>query len=179
MNDFTIEAEFFNELANDVHTKENHKWWYDEDGTEKYNPDYQLKMLVVSELSEAMEGFRRNLKDDKLTHRDMIEVELADVVLRLLDRMVGKNLSRFVNDYKYNKEDCNTGNYNFVENLFEATIMVTIPDNTTEAIVFKVLDIGYSMGYDVLGALKEKREFNKIRKDHSYKSRKSVNGKKF
>lgn len=42
-------------------------------------------MLVVSELAEAMEGHRKSLKDDKLPHRDMIEVELADAVIRICD----------------------------------------------------------------------------------------------
>jgi NTP pyrophosphatase (non-canonical NTP hydrolase) len=42
-------------------------------------------MLTVSELSEAMEGDRKNLMDDKLTHRPMREVELADAVIRIFD----------------------------------------------------------------------------------------------
>lgn len=42
-------------------------------------------MLVVSEVSEAMEGHRKNLMDDKLPHRKMIEVELADAMIRILD----------------------------------------------------------------------------------------------
>lgn len=45
----------------------------------------QKLMLCVSELAEAMEGDRKNLKDDKLTHRDMREVELADTVIRAFD----------------------------------------------------------------------------------------------
>lgn len=41
--------------------------------------------LVHSEVSEAMEGARKNLQDDKLPHRKMLEVELADAVIRILD----------------------------------------------------------------------------------------------
>jgi len=41
--------------------------------------------LVHSEVSEALEGVRKNLMDDKLPHRPMIEVELADAVIRILD----------------------------------------------------------------------------------------------
>lgn len=40
--------------------------------------------LVHSEVSEAMEGFRKNLMDDHLPHRKMAEVELADAVIRIL-----------------------------------------------------------------------------------------------
>ena len=42
-------------------------------------------MLTVTEVAEAMEGHRKGLKDDHLTHRDMLEVELADTVIRVLD----------------------------------------------------------------------------------------------
>lgn len=39
--------------------------------------------LVHSEISEAMEGYRKDLHDDHLPHRKMFEVELADAVIRI------------------------------------------------------------------------------------------------
>lgn len=45
----------------------------------------QKLMLIVSEVAEAMEGHRKGLMDDKLPHRPMIEVELADAVIRIAD----------------------------------------------------------------------------------------------
>lgn len=42
-------------------------------------------MLVVTEVAEAMEGHRKDLPDDKLPHRRMLEVEMADAVIRILD----------------------------------------------------------------------------------------------
>lgn len=44
-----------------------------------------LLCLVHSEVSEACEGVRKNLPDDKLPHRSMFEVELADVFIRIFD----------------------------------------------------------------------------------------------
>ena len=41
--------------------------------------------LIHSEASEALEGLRKNLMDDKLIHRKMVEVELADIFIRVLD----------------------------------------------------------------------------------------------
>jgi len=41
--------------------------------------------LCHSELSEALEGARKNLMDDHLTERTMLEVELADTIIRILD----------------------------------------------------------------------------------------------
>ena len=41
--------------------------------------------LQHSELSEATEGYRKGLMDDHLPHRQMIEVELADALIRIFD----------------------------------------------------------------------------------------------
>lgn len=45
----------------------------------------QKLCLIHSEISEAMEGHRKGLMDDKLPHRPMIEVELADAMIRIAD----------------------------------------------------------------------------------------------
>jgi hypothetical protein len=44
-----------------------------------------LIALCHSELSEALEGARKDLMDDHLTSRKMIEVELADCIIRIFD----------------------------------------------------------------------------------------------
>jgi NTP pyrophosphatase (non-canonical NTP hydrolase) len=59
-------------------------WWPKEALENTYCFSNKL-MLIVSEVAEAMEGDRKNLKDDKLPHRDMREVELADAVIRIFD----------------------------------------------------------------------------------------------
>lgn len=63
-------------------------WWETPDGKDiRDNPMCfsQKLMLIVSEVSEAMEGDRKNAMDDKLPHRPMREVELADAVIRIFD----------------------------------------------------------------------------------------------
>src|SRR5579859_2660339 len=45
----------------------------------------EMLMLVTSELSEALEGHRKNLMDDKLTQYKMYDVEIADALIRLFD----------------------------------------------------------------------------------------------
>ena len=41
--------------------------------------------LIHSEVSEAMEGARKNLADDKLPQHSMLMTELADAVIRIAD----------------------------------------------------------------------------------------------
>lgn len=63
-------------------------WWTDAQGNHFKDNPYTFSnklMLTVSELAEAMEGDRKDLMDDKLPHRKMREVELADTAIRLFD----------------------------------------------------------------------------------------------
>lgn len=58
-------------------------WWPDEEITKEAIATKLL--LVVTEVAEATEGLRKDLMDDKLPHRQMLEVELADTVIRVFD----------------------------------------------------------------------------------------------
>jgi len=53
----------------------------------------EMLCLIHSEISEAMEGYRKNLKDEHLSQRLSIEVELADALIRIFDLAGGLNLS--------------------------------------------------------------------------------------
>ena len=44
-----------------------------------------LLALIHSEISEALEGYRKDLWDDHLPNHKMAEVELADAVIRIFD----------------------------------------------------------------------------------------------
>lgn len=82
-------AEPINILCEYIHAQ-NQQWWHDlETGQPLDRNMGELLMLTVSELAEAMEGHRKNLPDDKLPHRPMIEVELADTVIRIMDIAAG------------------------------------------------------------------------------------------
>lgn len=74
-----------NKLSKTVN-KANEKWWIDiETGEPIERNKGELLCLIHSEISEAMEGERKDLMDDKLPHRKMAEVELADAMIRILD----------------------------------------------------------------------------------------------
>lgn len=69
------------------------RWWHDPVTGERLQRNKgELLMLIVSEIAEAMEGERRNLMDDKLPHRRMVEVELADALIRIFDYAGAYNL---------------------------------------------------------------------------------------
>src|ERR1700690_30760 len=78
-------AETLNDLSKDIR-RLNDKWWHDPTTSEliQRNSGEQF-MLMVSEIAEAMEGHRKNLMDDKLPQRPMVEVELADAIIRIMD----------------------------------------------------------------------------------------------
>lgn len=75
----------FNQFSKDTHSASDAAgWWSDEDKANPYIVPLKL-VLVHSEVSEALEGFRKGQMDDKLPHRKAIEVELADALIRIGD----------------------------------------------------------------------------------------------
>jgi NTP pyrophosphatase (non-canonical NTP hydrolase) len=94
MSKFEIDINSINTAA-DILQYECHQaaksagWWIDpKTGASITDNPYCFSSklcLVHSEISEAMEGDRKDLMDDKLPHRKMREVELADAVIRIFD----------------------------------------------------------------------------------------------
>lgn len=52
----------------------------------------EMLCLIHSEVSEALEGYRKGLPDPHLPHRSNVEVELADALIRILDCAEGMGL---------------------------------------------------------------------------------------
>jgi NTP pyrophosphatase (non-canonical NTP hydrolase) len=95
-----------------AHSRSREAGWYTDlsTGKDKERNDGEMLMLMVSEIAEAMEGIRKNLMDDKLPHRKMTEVELADCMIRIADyaEYKGYDLSSAIEEkmaYNLHRED--------------------------------------------------------------------------
>lgn len=99
--------EGFNSLAMDVHITAQEKGWWDMrdslvQAAEKHSPELaefarkavacQMIALEHSELSEGLEGLRKNLNDDKIPEFTMEEAEAADCIIRIMDRAYARKL---------------------------------------------------------------------------------------
>lgn len=80
-------SETFNAFCSTVFQDNVAMGWYTDPATglRKERNVGELLMLIVSEVAEGMEGHRKCLQDDKLPHRSMLEVEMADAVIRIAD----------------------------------------------------------------------------------------------
>jgi hypothetical protein len=178
-----------NQFAKRVHSA-NAKWWQDIDTGKpiKRNPK-ELLALVVSEICECLEGERKNLMDDKLPHRKMAEVEMADAYIRLLDFSAGFGLSFQTSERM---------NFDMPDNKGEALFLIVVNVCSTMEpswldakihIVSMELSVYHSLcmiesyctkhGYDLFGAIEEKLKFNSTREDHTHEARRIAGGKQF
>lgn len=83
-------------LADNIHAQNVKVGWWDE--LEGLSPRFRKMLfaekmaLVHSEVTEALEGLRKDQMDDKLPWRTMAEVEISDAIIRLLDLAKGMGL---------------------------------------------------------------------------------------
>lgn len=172
----------FDELAAAIHRSCVDAGWWDD----MNRCIYQTLQLVVTEMAEATEGERKGLMDDHLPHRKMGEVELADALIRLLDmagRYGWRHLPGLLHDKRVDMVNSIAGKHLAVVtrvadmvHAYEQTLNVAFSYTLA---INNIMRIGELMGYDIMGALFEKWEYNKHRADHKPENRAKVGGKKF
>ncbi len=167
-------------------------WWTDPETRESLKgkrPALQLLALVHSEVSEGLEGLRKNLMDDKIPTRPMIEVELADAEIRTYDFMGGFDLEPVMDTGYCGRE---FHQLNLVSSPAEALGLLHIvignasiemiegnPEagNAATMIIVFIHAIGDKFGYDIDGAREEKLAYNLTREDHKIENRVKAGGK--
>lgn len=181
-----------NALATEVHAA-NRQWWTNLD-TGEYPIERnvgELLMLVVSEYAEAMEGDRKSLPDDKLPHRPMREVELADALIRLLDiggAIRAGNLPG--RDFSLNEGHRTIFRWsgNFAADLF--LLLGHLVDGPNRFVhtpldvrvlysIHGIVELAAFYSFDLWGAYEEKMIYNSLRRDHSREGRLAEGGKRY
>lgn len=170
------------ELQNEIHAHNvNVGWW---DDVDEWTISTKL-MLTVSEVAEAMEGDRKNLMDDKVPHRTMLEVELADVLIRTLDIggyldfHIDPNIESHIQTYVESSR-CVQVAPNLLSIVYQ---VIEFSNNLNEhrynmVIVF-TMAVSKILNCDLLGAVNDKRAYNASRADHKRENRQKEHGKKY
>jgi NTP pyrophosphatase (non-canonical NTP hydrolase) len=188
-----------NKLAKECH-EANQTWWHDPKTGERLERNKgELLMLIVSEISECMEGERKNLQDDKLIHRKMAEVELADALIRIFD---------YAGAYGYDLDKSLPIDGGLTPWSKSTAARIRPPENKAEALlgivyaivqvrVWEITDgtanlgevLGVAIeriliyagahGYDIDEAIREKMAYNAVRQDHRPESRLAAGGKRW
>ena len=183
-----------NVLAKEIFEQNKAVGWWD-------NMDrciFQTLQLVSTEIAEATEGERKNLMDDKLPHRKMGEVELADALIRILDLggRYGWYFGEGATDHTQHLLDFAEGVAGMhmvatikLAHLAESVYLAAIDNFEKDRhyllskhytnFIWTLYAIAYEMGYDIEAVTLEKLEYNKHREDHKRENRAKEGGKQF
>jgi hypothetical protein len=189
----------FNKKSKEIFEQNKEAGWWDD----MNRCIYQTLQLVNTEIAEATEGARKDLIDDHLPHRKMEEVELADALIRMLD-LAGRcgwenenlhsdaTLEEVFKPCISTFKNSSAGKVHLILSSIVCTIGDEISDsgkfydsnsleilNAYSSFTYSILLYSKCKGYDVLGAMEEKLEYNKNRLDHKRENRAKEGGKKF
>jgi len=173
----------YGDLAKEIHQFNVDKGWWDDyldDKTKRLDLAY---MLVVSELSEAMEGCRKDLMDDKLPHRKMFDVELADAVIRLLDMAGAYGVGLDALEILGTEPMENIPSSKPVQ-LWQIVKGLGVRSEESDSLaitgaMYMILQVCSYNNIDLRQIMKEKMEYNATRADHLRENRVKAGGKKF
>jgi hypothetical protein len=165
------------ELQTKIHEQNKAVGWWDNP-----RPFSTFACLFHSELSEAMEGDRKNLMDDHLPEYEMFWVEVADFVIRVLDFMgyVEFTKHREVTDHGYQSR------MYFLEGMHEHVSYASRSYRNGQPYLSGMawaiqacFAASLGEGVDLEKIILEKTAYNLTRADHKRENRALDNGKKY
>lgn len=170
-----------NELAKNIHTANVEAGWWNGFAHKRDRADTAL-MLSVSEIAEAMEGFRKDLSDDHLPHHKMFDVELADAAIRLLDLAGAYEIDLSRLELRIENRCRDMRSRSVPEQLYDIVRAMAsgrhVGQRITDGIV-AVIAVARVNGVDLWSIVEEKRAYNAARADHKPAARAAKHGKKF
>lgn len=179
----------FDAYAQHIHEL-NVKWWHDKEGNRLELNKPERFQLMLSEVAEAMEGYRKSLQDDHLPQYPMLWVELADTVIRVMDSAHAYHWPLAHNEYYWDEPW--EGAEIITHKLFNISARIsrlafaemvekplTVRGYIAHAIVCACHDLAVEQGCpDFWQVVYDKLVYNWSRHDHSYEAR-EAGGKKF
>lgn len=163
----------------------------------------EMLMLAVTELDEAMDAHETGAKDDKITHRQGFDVELADCAIRVLDligaeqRRGGKQplmvahpgrptlrVDDMIRVYHEDRRGTYGDVFRIVSDLSKALDegyrkdKVSLGRYHITAALFRMLAYAHVEHIPLFEIIEEKRDFNRNRADHKIENRLKEGGKK-
>lgn len=195
--------QYLNQLSKQIHANNVAVGWWDGEQC-----PFQKLQLVSTEIAEATEGARKDLRDDHLPQHRMEVVELADALIRVLDfggkyefmytpvgdgfNLMGENLTTgsnhmgincvlvdFVKAFYLSQNISEEGSA--LDSLMSSTNKQRVNmlySALIDAICYGAHCSGYSYN-KLITVLHEKLEYNKNRLDHKKDQRLKEGGKKF
>jgi hypothetical protein len=171
----------------------NAKWWLDiKTGKPIERNKGELLALIHSEISECLEGERKDLQDDKLPQFKMAVVELADCLIRVFDYAGGfevplQAVRLPIVSKIYNKGEFLNLLHTFVGNVdpysrFKEDPYSRFKEDETHWLSYLVFSVSFYaafFNYPLERAFWAKMEYNATRRDHTHEARAEANGKKF
>ena len=201
LNELLDELDFDLGIQHEIH-EISKQWWTDLETCKPLKRCvYDIFNLIDSELSEAFEGYRKDLMDDHLPQYKMFDVEIADCLIRVLDLASGDNLdlreayergSTFTlkTTCSQNKSEQIRRLHRYVASTFDdyedqKTVggEPPLPFLSGKAVemlylVKVILLTCFTYGIPINQICRDKMEYNKTRADHQIENRKKAGGKR-